>query len=68
MENQGHDLKYNSYGIKYRNTILGFLLQYFIYEKPVKNLWEVSRKVNCARKKKKKNYGHKTFLQPILYY
>ena len=52
LENQGHDLKYHSYGIKYRSTIFRFLLQYFIFEKPVKNLWEVIRNVNCARKKK----------------
>lgn len=38
--------------MKYRNTIFRFLLQYFIFEKPVKNLWEVIRNVNCARRKK----------------
>ena len=68
LENQGHDLKYNSYGIKYRSTIFRFLLQYFIFEKPVKNLWEVIRNVNCARKKKPRlqNFSTTHYLLPYM--
>lgn len=43
LKYQAHDLTQNSYGIKYRKTIFGFLLQCFIFEKPVGNLWEVLR-------------------------
>ena len=31
---------------------LGFFFSNFGFEKPVKNLWEVIRNVNCARKRK----------------